>query len=248
MPAPSPARGSAPTAPRCSRLQRMLSASETIWRDFLPLMLAMKPTPQESFSRLRSYRPSAGGRQLCSRAGSAGFDAGSADSASLPIFLRAPLRPPLLPPSQSGWGPPVVVGPPWAFAAPPGPPLALREPQFHKFRPGRPTSPTDGLACHFLWLRRPLLRCNPCAGVAPQLRQLCCPNSDHAKFFSITQARKSRRVRGASVAEAGGRLAPDLGRYAAIRPKDRRIQRRGCRRDKEPKRSGRGRVTGAIGP
>ena len=30
MPAPSPARGSAPTAPRCSRLQRMLSASEMI--------------------------------------------------------------------------------------------------------------------------------------------------------------------------------------------------------------------------
>jgi len=32
----------------------MLSASETIWCDFLPLMLAMKPTPQESFSRLGS--------------------------------------------------------------------------------------------------------------------------------------------------------------------------------------------------
>src|SRR6266480_557955 len=39
MPAPSPARGSAPTAPRCSRLQRMLIASETIRCDFLPLML-----------------------------------------------------------------------------------------------------------------------------------------------------------------------------------------------------------------
>ena len=37
MPAPSPARGSAPTAPRCSRLQRMASASCTILCDFAAL-------------------------------------------------------------------------------------------------------------------------------------------------------------------------------------------------------------------
>ena len=47
MPAPSPARGSAPTAPRCSRLSRMVSASATIWCDLRPLMSAMKPTPHE---------------------------------------------------------------------------------------------------------------------------------------------------------------------------------------------------------
>ena len=46
MPAPSPARGSAPTAPRCSRLHRIASASSTIWCDLRPLISAMKPTPQ----------------------------------------------------------------------------------------------------------------------------------------------------------------------------------------------------------
>jgi hypothetical protein len=39
-----------------------------------------------------------------------------------------------------------VVGAPWAFAAPTGPPLVLREPQFLEFRPGRSASPTNGLA------------------------------------------------------------------------------------------------------
>jgi hypothetical protein len=93
MPAPSPARGSAPTAPRCSRLQRMLIASATIWCDFTPLMLAMKPTPQASFSRDRSYMPSAGGRQVCSRAGSCaasnGFVAGSIDCPAATIACRS---------------------------------------------------------------------------------------------------------------------------------------------------------------
>src|SRR5258705_8973116 len=94
---------------------------------------------------------------------------------------------------------------------------------------GRPCLP-------FLGARRPLLRCNPCAGIAPQLRQLYCPNSDHAKFFSITQARKSRRLRGASVAAALALAPPRIwGKHAAIRPKDRRIQRRNWRRDKERK-------------
>src|ERR1700731_1667543 len=61
MPAPSPARGSAPTAPRCSRLTRMVSASATIWCDLRPLMSAMKPTPHESLSSAGSYIPRAGG-------------------------------------------------------------------------------------------------------------------------------------------------------------------------------------------
>src|SRR5580704_7493858 len=57
MPAPSPARGSAPTAPRCSRLTRMVSASSTILCDLRPLMSAINPTPQESFSSAGSNRP-----------------------------------------------------------------------------------------------------------------------------------------------------------------------------------------------
>ncbi len=63
----------------------MLIASDTIWCDFLPLMLAMKPTPQESFSSDGSYRPSAAGRQLCSR----GFKAGSAIGPSTSISFRS---------------------------------------------------------------------------------------------------------------------------------------------------------------
>src|SRR5476649_2469185 len=59
MPAPSPARGSAPTAPRCSRLRRIVRPSLTIWCDDRPLMSAMKPTPQESFSKPGSKRPEA---------------------------------------------------------------------------------------------------------------------------------------------------------------------------------------------
>jgi hypothetical protein len=42
-----------------------------------------------------------------------------------------------------------MVGAPWAFAAgTTRPPLVLREPRFLKFRLRRPTSPTNGLACH----------------------------------------------------------------------------------------------------
>ena len=57
MPAPSPARGSAPTAPRCSRLTRIVNASSTILCDLRPLMSAINPTPQESFSSAGSNRP-----------------------------------------------------------------------------------------------------------------------------------------------------------------------------------------------
>ena len=61
MPAPSPMRGSAPTAPRCSRLQRICSPSSTIWCDLRPLMSAMKPTPQASLSSAGSYSPCGSG-------------------------------------------------------------------------------------------------------------------------------------------------------------------------------------------
>ena len=57
MPAPSPERGSAPTAPRCSRLTRIVNASSTILCDLRPLMSAINPTPQESFSSAGSNRP-----------------------------------------------------------------------------------------------------------------------------------------------------------------------------------------------
>ena len=43
-----------------------------------------------------------------------------------------------------------------------------------------------------------------------QLRQRCCPNSDHAKFFSITQARESRRSHGTSARQRAAAVAPDL--------------------------------------
>ena len=39
MPAPSPASGSAPTAPRCSRFSRMASASSTSWCDLRALQV-----------------------------------------------------------------------------------------------------------------------------------------------------------------------------------------------------------------
>src|SRR3979490_2233762 len=100
-------------------------------------MLAMKPTPQESFSRLGSESPSAGGRQLNSRAGSsceasAGFEAAVADSAAVPMFSRSnsdPLISILLKAKGHRF-----IDAPGTLAAPPGPPLVPREPQFPKFR------------------------------------------------------------------------------------------------------------------
>src|SRR3954451_20450718 len=88
-------------------------------------MLAMKPTPQESFSSEGSYRPSAGGRQLNSRAGSAGFEAAVADSASVTMFSRSNSDPLISDPLNKAKRLTVVVGAPWAFAAPTGPPLVL---------------------------------------------------------------------------------------------------------------------------
>src|SRR6476661_1195589 len=59
-------------------------------------MLAMKPTPQESFSSEGSYRPSASGRQVCSSvcnsvcsSRSAGFESAVADSVSATMCSRS---------------------------------------------------------------------------------------------------------------------------------------------------------------
>src|SRR3974377_2057879 len=57
IPAPSPAPGTAPTAPRCSRLSRIVSASSMILCDLRPLISAINPTPQESFSSVGSNKP-----------------------------------------------------------------------------------------------------------------------------------------------------------------------------------------------
>ena len=56
------------------------------------------------------------------------------------------------------------IGAPWAFAAPTGPPLVLREPKFPKFRLGRSTSLRNGLACTSRGHEAPRSRCNPRAG------------------------------------------------------------------------------------
>src|SRR5215831_13310784 len=167
MPAPSPARGSAPTAPRCSRLQRMPSASETIWCDLWPLMLAMKPTPQESFSSERSYRPSAGGRQLCS---AAGFELKAADDAPLKMSCRSnsdPLILLVLSVRLVRWLRPAHLR---RSAAPSAPRLVLREPDFLGFRLPRSATLENGLACTFPAQEAPNLRCNPRAGFAQKFK------------------------------------------------------------------------------
>ncbi len=50
MPAPSPELGSAPAAPRCSRLRSAVSAWLTIWWLGTPVMVATKATPHASCS------------------------------------------------------------------------------------------------------------------------------------------------------------------------------------------------------
>jgi hypothetical protein len=54
----------------------------------------------------------------------------------------------------------------FGVAAPTGPPLVRREPQFDKFRPGRSASPTNGLACISSAPQAPHFSCNPRAGFA----------------------------------------------------------------------------------
>ncbi len=172
MPAPSPARGSAPTAPRCSRLQRMLSASETIWCDFWPLMLAMKPTPQESFSMPRSEQ--ALGRRTPGHVRAPGIlsvgrfrmprsPTGFCHDVFALEFRPAhpvPLKkakgltasPAHLPRLRHSTGPPLLV---------------LREPQFLKFRLQAFNVPEE----------RPCLHCPGARGATVSLQSLCrdCP-------------------------------------------------------------------------
>ncbi len=62
MPAPSPASGSAPTAPRWVRFFRISRPCSTMAWLFLPLMWATKPTPQASCSLAGSYRPCSQGQ------------------------------------------------------------------------------------------------------------------------------------------------------------------------------------------
>src|SRR3712207_6641938 len=78
MPQPSPILGSAPTAPRWSRLCRMDRPCSTMSWDLRFFMSAMKPTPQESCSLDGSYSP---------------CGAGSADSRTgLPLSVWAAVR------------------------------------------------------------------------------------------------------------------------------------------------------------
>src|SRR3954454_24223003 len=178
-------------------------------------MLAMKPTPQESFSIERAYMPSAGGRQLCSRGVSsskvsAGFEAAVADSVSATMFSRSNSDPLILFISKRLRASPHrrrtldACGTHRATARPPRAAISLIQAwAFHV--------PEERPCLHCPGARGATVRCNPCAGTAPQLRQLYCPNSDHAKFLSITQARESPRPHAdrritAGEKPAGGRL------------------------------------------
>ena len=57
IPEPSPAFGSAPTAPLCSKLHNMDKAFSIILCERLFFISTMNPTPQESCSFIESYRP-----------------------------------------------------------------------------------------------------------------------------------------------------------------------------------------------
>ena len=61
MPAPSPVLGSAPAAPRCSRLTSAMIALSTRSRLRRPYMSTTNATPQESCSLAGSYRPTGPG-------------------------------------------------------------------------------------------------------------------------------------------------------------------------------------------
>ena len=57
IPEPSPVFGSAPTLPRCSRLQTLSRPRSIMRRDFFPVISTTKPTPHESFSLIGLYKP-----------------------------------------------------------------------------------------------------------------------------------------------------------------------------------------------
>src|SRR5437588_234076 len=97
---------------------------------------------------------------------------------------------------------------------------------------------------------RPLFVAIPVPRSHQKLRQLYCPNSDHAKFFFITQAHESRRfdcgaaeARGfeASAPRSGPRSAefeqetcpesnPAGAHAAGTRESEKKLWRRGCYR------------------
>src|ERR1700737_5533 len=122
--------------------------------------------------------------------------AGFADSPSVTVLSRSnfdPLIFVLLP--RKG---PCFIGAPWAVAAPFGPPLAHREPQFPNSGYGL-QRPRRAACLLFLGVSTPTLNdAIPYRVCYPKLRQHCCPNPDLAKFFSITQARPSPRLHGRS--------------------------------------------------
>ena len=59
IPAPSPLSGSAPDAPRCSKLRSAVNALLTISCDCILLSVATIATPHASCSLAGSYRPTA---------------------------------------------------------------------------------------------------------------------------------------------------------------------------------------------
>ena len=199
MPAPSPARGSAPTAPRCSRLQRIASASSTIWCDLRPLMSAMKPTPQESLSsadRRGLALPAARDRR-CRRAAHANAHAtktlgarrascraaGSSRALVSPCYASS--RPSIMSPSVTS---PAVLSPSFADdPRRPARPVAWSAAPSRCGRRRRRSGSLDGPSrlpravsvWPFLFGVHPLpadpLR--PMHGACRQLGQQCCPNS-----------------------------------------------------------------------
>src|SRR3984885_13928589 len=92
---------------------------------------------------------------------------------------------------KKGGGPPRP-RPPSGVGPPRGPPLVLREPQFLNIRLAGSASPTNDLALNSGRLDALFALQAPCRECGPKLRQCCCPNSDHAKFLSTTQADESR--------------------------------------------------------
>ena len=62
IPAPSPLSGSAPEAPRCSKLRRAVKPCATISWVAFPVKVATMATPQESRSFSGLYNPEAGGK------------------------------------------------------------------------------------------------------------------------------------------------------------------------------------------
>src|SRR6202035_2744904 len=126
--------------------------------------------------------------------GSAGLEAGATDSASATMFSRSNSDPLIsvlsLSPLNKAKGL-TVIGAPWAFAAPTGPPLVLREPQFQNSGLGVQRPRGTAFAFILSGASAPNFRCNPCAGFVPQLRQGCCPNQ-RAKTLGACGALQER--------------------------------------------------------